>query len=63
MSRDPQTFKVAFAVTEAGPNVAAGDYFTALELGSALRKALRGEVAWLPQAQWYDVATPTPTSP
>lgn len=55
MSRDPRTFKVAFAVTEAGPNVAAGDYFTALELGSALRKALRWEVAWLPQAQWYDV--------
>ena len=55
MSHDPQTFKVAFAVTEVGPDVAVGDYFTALELGSALRKLLRWEVVWLPQPQWYDV--------
>ena len=55
MSRDPQTFKVAFAVTEAGPEVAVGDYFTALELGSALRKLLRWDVVWLPEPQWYEV--------
>lgn len=51
----PQTFKVAFAVTEVGPDVASGDYFTALELGSALRKLLRWEVAWLPKTEWYKV--------
>lgn len=55
MAHDPKTFKVAFAVTEVGPNVAAGDYFTALELGSALRKLLRWEVSWLPKADWYNV--------
>jgi|GEM_PF-1414361 GT2 family glycosyltransferase/spore maturation protein CgeB len=55
MSHSPRTFKVAFAVTEAGPDVAAGDYFTALELGSALRRLLRWEVVWLPTPQWYDV--------
>jgi GT2 family glycosyltransferase/spore maturation protein CgeB len=36
-------------------NVAAGDYFTALELGSALRKLLGWEVSWLPKADWYNV--------
>lgn len=55
MSQDPRTFKVAFAVTEAGPDVAAGDYFTALELGEALRERLGWEVAWLPRPDWYDV--------
>ena len=55
MNRDFQTFKVAFAVTEVGPEVAAGDYFTALELGSALRKLLNWEVVWLPKEDWYNV--------
>lgn len=55
MSQDPRTFKVAFAVTEVGPEVAAGDYFTALELGSALRKLLHWEVVWLPKEDWYNV--------
>ena len=31
--------KIAFAVTDAGPDVAAGDYFTALELAGALEKS------------------------
>lgn len=30
--------KVAFAVTESGKNITAGDYFTALELGESLKK-------------------------
>ncbi|MEG6504016.1 glycosyltransferase family protein [Nitratidesulfovibrio sp. 1201_IL3209] len=55
MNQPSRAFKVAFAVTEVGPDVAAGDYFTALELGSALRRLLRWEVAWLPAPQWYDV--------
>lgn len=55
MSHDPNAFKVAFAVTEVGPEVAAGDYFTALEFGTALRKLLRWEVVWLPKADWYNV--------
>jgi len=55
MTHDPKTFKVAFAVTEVGPEVSAGDYFTALELGSALRKLLGWEVSWLPKADWYNV--------
>jgi GT2 family glycosyltransferase/spore maturation protein CgeB len=55
MSHNHRTFKVAFAVTEVGPEVAAGDYFTALELGTALRKILRWEVVWLPKADWYNV--------
>lgn len=30
------SFCLAFAVTETGPEAAAGDYFTAIELGAAL---------------------------
>lgn len=55
MQPQTPTFKLAFAVTEAGPDVAAGDYFTALELGAALHKLLRWDVVWLPRDQWYAV--------
>ena len=55
MSNNHRTFKVAFAVTEVGPEVASGDYFTAMELGSSLRKLLRWEVIWLPKEDWYNV--------
>lgn len=54
MNPQAPTFKLAFAVTEVGPDVAAGDYFTALELGAALRKLMRWEVVWLPRDQWYE---------
>lgn len=55
MSTNHRSFKVAFAVTEVGPEVSAGDYFTAMELGSSLRKLLRWEVIWLPKEDWYNV--------
>lgn len=55
MKHDPHTFKIAFAVTETGPEAAAGDYFTALELGTSLRKLLRWQVVWLPKKDWYNV--------
>ncbi|RSK28670.1 glycosyltransferase [Bacillus sp. HMF5848] len=49
-----QPLKIALAVTEVGPNVTAGDYFTALELGESLKKlgysvyfvSRRGEKSW-----------------
>lgn len=49
--------KVAFAVTEAGENVSAGDYFTAMEYGEAMKR--RGwEITFLQrkgQKDWYEV--------
>jgi len=50
--------KIAFAVTEAGPEVSAGDYFTALELANAF-KAMGYEVSFLQRrrADWYKVPT------
>ncbi len=48
---------VAFAVTEAGTDVSAGDYFTALELGEGLKK-FGWEISFLPkngQGYWYEV--------
>jgi len=55
MTERQENMKIAFAVTEVGPKVAAGDYFTAMELGSSLRKLLRWEVIWLPKEDWYNV--------
>ena len=52
-----QPLHIAFAVTEAGPDVSAGDYFTALELANALQA--RGcTVSFLTRrgGSWYDVA-------
>ena len=50
--------KVAFAVTEAGENVSAGDYFTAMEFGEAMKK--RGwEIEFLKRKgpeDWYQVS-------
>jgi len=51
------TLKVAFAVTESGPNVSAGDYFTALDLGEAM-KSLGWEIYFLNRkgpGDWYEV--------
>lgn len=47
---------IAFAVTEAGPNVAAGDYFTALELATAL-EAMGCNVSFVTRRSgcWYDL--------
>jgi hypothetical protein len=46
--------KITFAVTEIGPKAAAGDYFTALELGSALTERFGWVVECLPEASWYE---------
>lgn len=49
--------KIAFAVTEAGKNASAGDYFTALELGEAL-KGFSSKISFLPKngnGYWYEV--------
>lgn len=46
--------RLAFAVTETGPNAAASDYFTALELGTALSDRYGWIVEYLPNdAGWY----------
>ena len=55
MKQAPKAFKIAFAVTEVGPDASAGDYFTAMELGTSLRKLFRWEVVWLPKEDWYKV--------
>lgn len=48
---------IAFAVTESGKNVSAGDYFTALELGESLKK-LGWNIIFLPRqgpGNWYEL--------
>jgi len=52
-----KTLKVAFVVTETGPDASAGDYFTALELGEGLKK-FGWEITFLSKKgpeNWYDV--------
>ena len=54
-----KSLKIAFAVTEAGNNASAGDYFTALELGEGLKK-FGWEISFLPRngkRYWYEVDT------
>ncbi|CAG0878766.1 unnamed protein product [Cyprideis torosa] len=47
---------IAFAVTDAGPTVAAGDYFTALELATALQgKGCIVSFVTRRGGQWYDL--------
>ena len=46
--------KITFAVTETGPDAAAGDYFTALELGHALNQRFGWVIQYIPEANWYD---------
>lgn len=49
--------KLAFAVTETGLEAAAGDYFTALELGAALQVRFGWQVEYRAKgAGWYDLA-------
>ncbi len=48
--------KVVFAVTETGEMSAAGDYFTAMELGLACREQFGWDVELVPTERWYDVA-------
>lgn len=51
------SIKLAFAVAESGPDTAAGDYFTALELGTALAARYGWQVDYLPKGdRWYDMA-------
>jgi hypothetical protein len=49
--------KVAFAVTEIGEDAAAGDLFTAMELGNALAERFGWDVKYMPQGDaWYALA-------
>jgi len=47
--------RVAVAVTEVGPAAAAGDFFTALELGTALTERFGWQVEYRPREAWYDL--------
>jgi GT2 family glycosyltransferase len=47
--------KIAFAVTETGAEAAAGDFFTALELGEALHARYGWKISYLPKENWYDL--------
>lgn len=48
--------RVAFAVSEVGTNAAAGDFFTAVELGAALSANFGWDVAYLPKGDaWYEL--------
>lgn len=46
--------KITFAVTETGPKAAAGDYFTALELGHALKQRFGWTVQYVAEPNWYN---------
>lgn len=46
--------KITFAVTEVGEGAATGDYFTALELGIALKQRFGWTVQYVPEADWYE---------
>lgn len=48
------SLKITFAVTETGPDAAAGDYFTALELGLALKQRFGWTIQYVPEANWYE---------
>ncbi len=51
------SFCLAFAVTETGSDAAAGDYFTAIELGSALQARFGWQIDYRPKGEgWYDLA-------
>ncbi len=55
-----QPLRVGFAVTQARDLTAAGDYFTAVELGTALSKVLNADIVFLDTSKteniesWYD---------
>jgi hypothetical protein len=51
------SFCLAFAVTETGPEAAAGDYFTAIELGAALQARFGWQIDYRSKGEgWYDLA-------
>lgn len=54
------SIRLAFAVTETGPEAAAGDYFTALELATALQARFGWQIEYRPKGDggegWYDLA-------
>ena len=51
----PPSIRIAFAVTEAGADAVAGDYFTALELARSLTGHAGVEVVFLSEKEdWYD---------
>ncbi len=47
--------KVVFAVTETGELSTAGDYFTAMEFGLAMRQRFGWDIELLPTPKWYNV--------
>lgn len=48
--------KLAFAVSETGPDASAGDYFTALELGTALQARYGWQIEYRTKGDdWYDM--------
>lgn len=47
--------RIGFAVTEASPTTAAGDYFTALELAKELTNGFHFECVFLERLQWYEL--------
>lgn len=50
------SLRLAFAVTETGPEAAAGDYFTALELGAALEARFGWQIEYRPKGEaWYEL--------
>jgi GT2 family glycosyltransferase/spore maturation protein CgeB len=62
VSRDglygPPTFRIGLAVTEAGDNVVAGDYFTALEMARSLSGHRGVEYVFLSEKEdWYDCSS------
>ena len=51
-----ERLRIAFAVTEEGPDAVAGDYFTALELARAIAKLGFAEPVFLSErVDWYDL--------
>jgi GT2 family glycosyltransferase/spore maturation protein CgeB len=51
-----ERLRIAFAVTETGPNAVAGDYFTAMELARALAEFQHVEPVFLSERDdWYDL--------
>lgn len=52
----PSQLRIVFAVTEVGELAAAGDLFTAMELGAALEERFGWQIDYRPQGgAWYDM--------
>ena len=51
-----QPISIAFAVTESNFETAAGDFYTAYELGQQLHHQFGYNISYLPKNQWYDLS-------